>query len=82
VDNAVIERPTSSSTTKNKIIKQNLCLDRAYNSKLVEHEIVKRGYVPHIRYKRKRGERKDEDEKAFKKRYHSRRWVVERTNSA
>jgi hypothetical protein len=41
VDNAVIERPTSSSTTKNKIIKQNLCLDKAYNSKTINQEIIK-----------------------------------------
>jgi hypothetical protein len=34
VDNAVISRPTSTvSTTKNKIIKQHLCLDKAYYSR-------------------------------------------------
>jgi hypothetical protein len=33
VDNAVIKRPTSTiPATKNKTIKQHLCLDKAYNS--------------------------------------------------
>ena len=45
--NAVIKRPTSTvSTTKNKIIKQHLCLDKAYDSRTVKQEIIKRGYVP------------------------------------
>jgi transposase len=81
--NAVIKRPTSTvSTTKNKIIKQHLCPDKAYNSRTVKQEIIKRGYVPHIPYKRKRGEViKNESNKQQKKRYPARRWVVERTNS-
>ncbi len=32
--------------------KQNLCLDKAYHSKEVEQEIIKRGYIPHIRHRR------------------------------
>ena len=28
--------------------KQNLCLDKAYHSKEIEQEIVKRGYILHI----------------------------------
>jgi hypothetical protein len=59
IDNAVIkkqEHPASSNpSTKTKTIKQHLCLDRAYNSKVVEQETIKRGYVPHMQYKRKRG---------------------------
>jgi putative transposase len=54
--------------------KQNLCLDRGYDSHEIEREVVKRGYIPHIR---RRGKKK-------KSKYHSgkrRRWVVERTNS-
>jgi hypothetical protein len=35
---------------------QHLCLDRAYSSELLENEIIRRGYVPHIQYKRKRGQ--------------------------
>jgi hypothetical protein len=38
----------------------HLCLDKAYNSKPIENEIIRRGYVPHIPYKRKRGQRKEE----------------------
>jgi hypothetical protein len=57
VDNAVIKRPTSTiPATKSKTIKQHLCLDKAYNSGIVKQEIIKRGNVPHIPYKRKRGE--------------------------
>jgi putative transposase len=61
---------------------QHLCLDRAYNSKSTENEIINRGYVPHIPYKRKRGQIKKE--KTNQKRHSSsknKRWVVERTNS-
>ena len=59
----------------------HLCLDRAYNSKSIEKEIIKRGYVPHIPYKRKRGQIR---KKTYQKKYPSaknKRWVVERTNS-
>ena len=28
---------------------QNLCLDKGYNYPEIEHGVVKRGYVPHIR---------------------------------
>ena len=54
VDNMVIKRQTSSSTTtyRNKKMKQNLCLDKAYHSKEVEQEIITRGYNPHIRHRR------------------------------
>jgi transposase len=61
---------------------QNLCLGRAYDSKSIENEIINRGYVPHIPYKRKRGQMKEET--ANQKHYDSvrnKRWVVERTNS-
>jgi putative transposase len=75
VDNVVIKRQTSSSATdRNKKMKQNLCLDKAYHSKEVEQEIIKREYNPHIRHRR-------EEEKLFQKKHPTRRWVVERTNS-
>jgi putative transposase len=54
--------------------KQNLCLDRGYYSAQIEHEIVKRRYIPHIRH---RGEKKKHGERKGRRR----RWVVERTNS-
>ena len=86
IDNTLIRKPTSLYISKERKRKQqqqqHLCLDRAYNSKSTEQEIIKRGYVPHIPYKRKRGEKKAEKDKAFQKRYSARRrWVVERTNS-
>ena len=84
VDSIVIKRPSSKSATKyrnnndndknkNKKKNQNLCLDKAYHSKDVEQEIIKRGYIPHIRHRR--------EEKKHNNRHPTRRWVVERTNS-
>src|SRR5215207_2995747 len=79
IDNIVIKRSSSSSSItkyrnkKKKKKKQNLCLDKAYHSKEVEQEIIKRGYVPHIRHRR--------EEKKLNKKHPARRWVVERTNS-
>lgn len=65
VDNAVIKRHISSPKTKEvgKRKLQHLCLDKAYNSKGIEQEIISRGYVPHLPYKRKRGEVKTETQK-------------------
>jgi len=60
----------------------HLCLDKAYNSKPIENEIIRRGYVPHIPYKRKRGQRKEEIAYQHKHQtIRNKRWVVERTNS-
>src|SRR5215216_4142900 len=78
VDSIVIKRQSSSSsssssTDRNKKKKHNLGLDKAYHSKEVEREIIKRGYNnPHIRHRR--------EEKLFRKKHPTRRWVVERTN--
>ena len=75
----VIKRPSSKSATKyrnnnndkNKNKKnQNLSLDKAYHSKDIEQEIIKRGYIPHIRHRR--------EEKKHNNRHPTRRWVVER----
>jgi transposase len=66
----VIKRPSSKLKYKQK---QNLCVDKAYHSKEIEQEIVKRGYIPHIRHRR--------EERIFYRKYPARRWVVERTNS-
>ena len=66
IDDAIINRPFESFFSNKKTRKQNLqqqqhlCLDRAYNSKSTENEIINRGYVPHIPYKRKRGQLKEE----------------------
>src|SRR6476660_6929399 len=57
IDDVVINRPLESPFSKKNIRKQNcqqqqqqqhLFLDRAYNSKSTENEIIKRGYVTHI----------------------------------
>ena len=86
LDNMIVKRSSSSSPStkcnssgKRKL--QHLCLDKAYNSKTVQQAIIKRGYVPHIPYKRNRGQK---IEAVCQKKYPSaknRRWVVERTNS-
>jgi putative transposase len=57
-----------------KKILQNLCLDKGYDFLEIEHEAVKRSYVPHIRHR-------EEEKTQIKNGYHTRRWVVERTNS-
>jgi putative transposase len=84
IDNSIIKQPFVSGKPK-KGTKQkyhHLCLDRAYRSKSIEQEIIKRGYILHIPHKRKRGQILN---KANQKRYSSytknKRWVVERTNS-
>ena len=65
MDNAVVKRHISSPKTKTgrKRKLQHLCLDKAYNSKPEEQAISKRGYVPHLPHKRKRGEVKKDTEK-------------------
>jgi hypothetical protein len=45
----VVKRPSPRKT------KQNLCLDKGYDFPEIEHGIINRGYIPHIRHK---GEKK------------------------
>jgi hypothetical protein len=60
----------------------HLCLDRAYSSTSIENEIIRRGYVSHISYKRKKGQKKKEIAYHHKHQtMKNKRWVVERTNS-
>ena len=85
IDNSVINRPSQSAFTKKKTRRKyhHLCLDRAYSSKSIENEIINRRYIPHIPYKRKRGQQ-GKEETAYQKKNRSiinKRWVVERTNS-
>ena len=71
LDNIVIKRPSYNMCKK----KQNLYLDKGYDFPEIETEIIKKGYLLHIRH---RGER------VLTNHFHhhrSRRWVVERTNS-
>lgn len=84
IDNAVLNRPSLSffpNNSRRKLYYQHLCLDRAYSSKLVKHEIIKRGYVPHIPHKRKRGQVKEKTNQMQCDSGRNKRWVVERTNS-
>ena len=84
VDSIVIKRPSSAKhESKRRMRLQHLCLDKAYNSKPEEQELIKRGYVLHIPYKRKRGDEiKAETQQILnRKKYSPKRWVVERTNS-
>jgi putative transposase len=67
VDSMVIKTPSSKPKHKQK---QNLCVDKAYHSKEIEQEIVKRGYIPHIRHRR--------EERIFHRKHQARRWVVEK----
>jgi putative transposase len=84
VDYSVIKRRSSSNKPKNGRRKlQHLCLDKAYNSEPEEQELIKRDYVLHIPYKRKKGQEHKEKTKAIshRKKHSPKRWVVERTNS-
>jgi transposase len=69
LDNIVIKRPIKKKK------QQNLCLDRGYYSAEIEHKVVKRRYIPHIR---RRGKKK---KKMHREKKRIRRWMVERTNS-
>ncbi len=63
VDNAVIKRPSPSYKTKTRRRRrrrrklQHLFLDKVYNSKPEEQELIKRGYVLHISSKEERDEK-------------------------
>ncbi len=67
VDNAVIKRPKSISSSKPRSVRrrkrrQHLCLDKAYISKPEELKLIKRDYVLHIPRKRKWGNKEGEAE--------------------
>ena len=81
VDSAIIRRRRERGRRK-----QHLCLDKGYNSKQEEQELIKRGYVLHIPIKKKKKGRNDsgeeiDEEIPHRKKYSPKRWVVERTNS-
>jgi putative transposase len=78
LDGLVVARPASEA--EEDFPEQHLCLDAAYDSDEVRHELEARSYEPHISAadQKKRSERK-------RARQHpggrARRWVVERTHS-
>ena len=58
IDNVVVIKqpmPFLSIIKRKRKHYQHLCLDRAYCSKTVRQQVIKRGYIPNIPYKRKRG---------------------------
>ena len=64
IDNSSIKRTFASGMTKKGTRRRKyhyLCLDSAYQSKSIEQEIIKRCYIPHISYKRKRGQVRKEN---------------------
>jgi transposase len=88
VDNTVIKRPKSLSTSRLKSRRrlQHLCLDKGYKSTEGEQKLNRRGYILHIpikKKKKKKGEDNNSEQIAIQghKGYSTRRWDVERTNS-
>jgi transposase len=87
IDNSIIKQPFVSNKPKEGMRQrrwkyQHLCLDKAYSSKTIRQQIIKRGYVPHIPYKRKRGQQsKMVGQQRNYQTAKNKRWVVERTNS-
>ena len=65
VDNVSYQTTTYDSShhinlnCEKKKTRQHLCLDKAYNSEHEEQELIKRGYVLHIPYKKKKGDEDD-----------------------
>ena len=62
MDNMIIRRssPSTKCNSSRKRKLQHLCLDKAYNSKTAKQAIIKRGYVPHIPFKRNRGQKQSQ----------------------
>ena len=61
-------------------------MDKGYNSAEEEQELIKRGYVLHILYKKKRGEEDDHEQKIKvvpnRKKYSTKRWAVYKENDS
>ena len=74
LDKIVIEKPGLGKGV------QNLCLDKGYDSKNIEYNVVERGYISHIPHRHKK--LLSRIRKGHHQYHHySIRWVVERTNS-
>ena len=61
MDNSVIKLTFVLNKSKGRRHRKNhhICLDRAYQSESIKQEIINRGYVPHIPYKRKRVQKEE-----------------------
>jgi hypothetical protein len=86
-DNVVIkQRPLrQQSSHKPKLRRrrlQHLCLDKAYNSEPEEQKLIKRGYVLHIPYKKKKKVDEVDEERtnviSNRKKHSPKRWIVYR----
>ena len=55
LNNIAVKRPFSKIYRK----KQNLCLDKGYDFQEIEDDVIKKGYLPHIRH---RGEQSYKEE--------------------
>lgn len=75
IDIVIIKRPLSSSKKQDQSWKRKAksMPYKVYNSKQIEQEILKRGHVLNMRYKRKRGEKKETEEKPCHKTQTARR---------
>jgi transposase len=71
LDSIVIERPPIQDPPK-----ENLCADAGYAGQPAAKAMEVRGYLPHVRSRRK-----EVDGKRHDMHYRPRRWVVERTHS-
>ena len=78
LEGLVVARPASEAEEDSA--EQHLCLDAAYDSEEVRHELEARSYEPHISVaeEKKRSERKQARKHPGGR---ARRWVVERTHS-
>jgi putative transposase len=84
IDNVVIRRPSSKYKNKKRrtrIQQHHLCLDKGYNSKHEEQELIKQGYILHIPLKKKKKGTNNEKNVTRSilnvKKYSPKRWVVE-----
>ena len=74
MDNVIVKRSYHHHQQRNvTCLGEGNCntyaLTRLYNSKTVKQEIISRGYVPHMLYKRKRGEVRTETQKMSNRKY-------------
>lgn len=58
------------------VVRQNMCMDKGYDSAEIREVLEELGYVPHVL---SRGEERKKIRKSL--RYRARRWVCERTHS-
>lgn len=73
LDNNIVKRPSPKINKE----RQNLCLDKGYDFRVIENSVIKKGYLPHIPHRG--GEQAIEN--GSNHNHTKRRWVVERTNS-